>query len=70
MAMIISQVSKEEFRKAMDAAMERSYHLTSMKDEFAKEWIIELQQKIKNLQDEKGRILRATGNSAFNPLIY
>lgn len=59
-----------ELARQLDVVVKRRYHLEGMEDEFAKEWIIELQEKVESLQDENGRILRAAGNSAFNPLIF
>jgi ABC-type Zn uptake system ZnuABC Zn-binding protein ZnuA len=60
----------KELAESFGKEIKRQYHLSSMEDELAKEWIIELQDTIKTLREENGRILRAAGNSSFNPLIY
>ena len=70
MATTTGKVFRSQMAERFGVIMKRQYHLQVMEDKVAKEWIIELQAEVARLQDEKSRILRAKGNSAFNSVHY
>ncbi len=65
-----SKKHKEQLDELFKLNLEREYALNSMEDGLIKDWIIELKQRVSSLQDDHSKLLKATGNSAFNPTIY